>query len=78
MTKSVPAELERFVPQHPTVIERPLPAVDTKRVPCGICQHWSRFGRTAFGQCIKAQQALGATLYRSDLDSCSMGQVDKL
>lgn len=78
MTKPVPAELERFVLQHPTVIERPLPAATDDRVPCGICTHWSRFGRTAFGQCIKAQQALGATLYRSDLDSCSMGQVDQL
>lgn len=70
---------ERFDVQHPTVIQAPLPAVaELDRVPCGHCEHFHRSGRSAFGQCLKAQRSLASPLYRGDLDSCSMGSVSKL
>lgn len=70
---------ERYPIQNPTVTEAPLPSeIEAPRVPCGYCLHWHRSARSSFGQCLKAQRSLGATLYRTDLDSCSMGEMAKL
>lgn len=80
MDKPVTPEPDRFIPNHPTVHQQPFPSVaaEQERVPCGICEHWVRSGRSPFGQCIKAQRALGATFYRSDSDSCSLGSISRL
>lgn len=50
--------------------------LDTYR--CGVCpqMHFSH-PQAPFGQCKLAQRVLGATLYRTDTDSCSLTEEQK-
>jgi hypothetical protein len=45
---------------------------------CGVCPAWHLTrSRVPIGQCLVAQGVLGATLYRTDLDGCTLPMVDK-
>lgn len=64
---------ERFKVQAPTVTPEPTRAEVPHEYCCGNCPYWhltnSKF---PFGQCLPAIKALGAPLYRSDFDGCSL------
>lgn len=45
---------------------------------CGVCPAWHLTRRNVpIGQCLVAQGVLGATLYRTDLDGCTLPMADK-